>query len=246
MHRLAGMFGRSALVVKEVHVDEMQECQVKLVARKAGLWSFILALFGIDSTFTLQVYADRIESQEGSLSGRIKTTVPLVALDTYTSGFTKPVYLLVMAGILVLGALYVAFANVTGSGVLALLFILLAGLCVLFFYLRKCEFSQELAGPLKKFIHRLPAFDRRVIELRGPEHRVDRAVRNREAVLNTFVNTESHLHKTFIEDDRYISSRKKDFSRLSGTDQGRAVTDVKVNVLIFFGSLSGHLSSFFV
>ena len=138
MHRLAGMFGRSALVVKEVHVDETQDCQVKLVARKAGLWSFILALFGIDSTFTLQVYADRIESQEGSLSGRIKTTVPLVALDTYTSGFTKPFYLLVIAGLLVLGAFYVAFANITGSGVLALLCIILAGLCVLFFYLRKC------------------------------------------------------------------------------------------------------------
>ena len=128
----------SALVVKEVRVDEMQECQVKVVARKAGLLSFILALFGIDSTFTLQIYADRIESEEGSLSGRIRTMIPLTALDTYTSGYTKPIYLLVLAGFFVLAAFFSAFSNSTGSGVLALLFLVFAGLCVLFFYLRKC------------------------------------------------------------------------------------------------------------
>ena len=128
----------SALVVKEVCVDEAQDCQVKVVARKAGLISFILALFGIDSTFTLQVYADRIESEEGSLSGRIRTMIPLTALDTYTSGYTKPVYLLVLSVFFVLAAFFAAFSNASGSGVLALLFIVFAGLCVLFFYLRKC------------------------------------------------------------------------------------------------------------
>ena len=131
-------FASSALVVKEVCVDEAQECQVKVVARKAGLISFILALFGIDSTFTWQVYVDRIESEEGSLSGRIRTMIPLTALDTYTSGYTKPIYLLVLAFFFVLAAFGVGFSNSTGSGVFALLLIALAGLCVLFFYLRKC------------------------------------------------------------------------------------------------------------
>ena len=85
MHNLARVLGRSALVVKEVNVDESADMQVRIVARKAGVISWILSLLGIDSTFTLWVYRDRIESMEGSLSGRIKTVVPMVSLDTYTS-----------------------------------------------------------------------------------------------------------------------------------------------------------------
>ena len=97
MHSLARLFGRSAMVVKSVQIDESKECQVKVVARKAGLISWVLSLLGIDSTFTLSVFAGRIESQEGSLSGCLKTVIPLPALDTYTNGFTKPVQWLAVA-----------------------------------------------------------------------------------------------------------------------------------------------------
>ena len=128
---------RSALVAKEIRVDESQECQVKIVARKAGLISFVLALFGIDSTFVLQVYADRLESQEGSLSGRIKMTVPLTALDTYTSGFTRPFYLLVLAVVFVVSGFILGFTR-NLPGIVVFLLIVLAGVCVLFYYLRKC------------------------------------------------------------------------------------------------------------
>ena len=90
MHKLSMLLGRSALVVKEVMVDESAEMQVKIVGRKPGLFSWILSLLKIDSTFTLFVYADRLESREGSLSGMLKTTIPLSAIDSYTTGFTKP------------------------------------------------------------------------------------------------------------------------------------------------------------
>jgi len=127
----------SALVAKAIHIDESQDCQVNIVARKSGLISFILALFGIDSTFTLQVYADRVESQEGSLSGRIKTTIPLVALDTFTGGYTRPFYLLVLAVVFVVSGFFLGFTK-NLPGIVVFLFIVFAGVCVLFYFLKKC------------------------------------------------------------------------------------------------------------
>jgi len=95
MHSIAKLLGKSALVVKAVSVNENADCQVAIVGRKAGLIAWLMSLLGIDSTFTLQVYRDRLESTEGSLSGRIKTVIPLTALDTYTAGYTKPVLYIV-------------------------------------------------------------------------------------------------------------------------------------------------------
>ena len=131
MHNLARIFGRSALVVKEVYVNEAEDMQVKIVARKAGLISWILSLLGIDSTFTLWIYKNRIESMEGSLSGRIKTVVPLTSLDTYTCGFTKPVQLLVFAAFFICFALFQCFARASGGFVFVTL---LLAVCVFVAY----------------------------------------------------------------------------------------------------------------
>lgn len=90
MNKMAMMLAKSALVVKEVKIDESAELQVKMVGRKAGFVSWLMSLFGIDSSFTLCVYSDRIESMEGSLSGMLKTTMPLSSIDTYTTGIAKP------------------------------------------------------------------------------------------------------------------------------------------------------------
>ena len=136
MHNLARLFGRSALVVKEVYVNEAEDMQVKIVARKAGLVSWILSLLGIDSTFTLWIYKNRIESMEGSLSGRIKTVVPLTSLDTYTCGFTKPVQLLVFAVFFICLALFQCFARASGGFVFVTL--LLAVCFFVAYFLMKC------------------------------------------------------------------------------------------------------------
>lgn len=136
MHSLARLFGRSALVVKEVQIDENATQQVKIVARKAGLVSWLLSLMGIDSTFALYVYGDRLESTEGSLSGRLKTVIPMTAIDTYTSGFTKPIQWLVIGVIFLVFALYMCFASAPGGLVFVLL--TLAAICLLAYFLMKC------------------------------------------------------------------------------------------------------------
>ena len=104
-----------------------------VVARKAGLISWILSLLGIDSTFTLSVYADRIESEEGSLSGRLKTTVPLSALDTYTNGFTKPVQWLACAAVMLLLAWFFGIGRTEGVP-----FLLVAVFFLVAYFLEKC------------------------------------------------------------------------------------------------------------
>lgn len=136
MHKLAMMLGRSALVVKEVMVDESAEMQVKIVGRKAGLISWLLSLLGIDSTFTLCVYSDRLESREGSLSGMLKTMIPLSSIDTYTTGFAKPFICLVF-GIAFLVMTIFGWIT-TGSFAGGFVFLIFAVVTFIMYALQKC------------------------------------------------------------------------------------------------------------
>ena len=126
MHKLASLFGKAALVVKEAKYDEQSDCQVKIVARHAGLFAFIASIFGIDSTFTMRVFRDRIESEEGSLSGVRLTTVPLAAIDTYSSGYFKPAasfvigLVLSLFGIYMFATAYVAATRVIGVALIGI------------------------------------------------------------------------------------------------------------------------------
>lgn len=133
MHGLAAMLGKSALVVKKAVINESAECQVEIVARKSGLISWLLSLIGVDSTFTFRAYLDRLESEEGSLSGRLNTVIPLSALDTFTYGFTKPMQLLVGAIVL----LVVGLASMANSAVIGFLLLIVAGVFAVLYYLRK-------------------------------------------------------------------------------------------------------------
>lgn len=136
MHKLASAFGKAAMVVKKAIINEQAECQVMIVARQAGLGAWLMSLLGIDSTFTLSVYRDRIESEEGSLSGRVRTIIPLSALDTYTNGYTKPFINLIFGlSFIVLGLIFGIKAHST-----AILFILLVSgaVCIIAYLLKKC------------------------------------------------------------------------------------------------------------
>jgi len=137
MHNLARTFGQSAMVVKEVAIDETKDEQVRIVARKEGLISWLLSLMGIDSTYTLRVYADRIESLEGSLSGQLKTVVPMMQVDTYIAGFTKPVMSLVMGIILVL-LVVLALCMFGKIGFVSQIMIVAAILCFVQYFTKKC------------------------------------------------------------------------------------------------------------
>ena len=100
MNSLAGAAARSALVVKEIKINEAGPHYVHIVARNAGLLAFILSVVGIDSTTVFDVYEDRLEFVEGSLSGRMTTCMPLSSVSIATAGFVKPFLWLILGAIL--------------------------------------------------------------------------------------------------------------------------------------------------
>ena len=126
MHFFAMALGRKALVVKEFSINSDGPVYVHIMARKAGLISWFLTLFGVDSTTTFNVYSDRIEFREGSLSGQLGTVMPLRSISITTCGYTKPIVLLVFAVIFVLAAIPTFGIS-----------LLLAGLCLIFYFLNK-------------------------------------------------------------------------------------------------------------
>ena len=97
MHRLAMLAGKSALVIKEANVNENGPLYVKIKGRKSGLIAWFLALIGIDTTTTFEVYENRLEFTEGSLSGRIKEMIPLSSISNLGTGYMKPVIWMVLA-----------------------------------------------------------------------------------------------------------------------------------------------------
>lgn len=97
MHTTAMLAGSRALVLKEFQTNYDGPLYVHIVARRSGLAAFLLTILGIDTTTTFDVQADRIEFHQGSLSGHIQTLLPLSSLSVATTGYTKPILLLLGA-----------------------------------------------------------------------------------------------------------------------------------------------------
>jgi len=107
MSSFASAAARSALVVKEVKINEAGPQYVHIVARKAGVIGFLLSILGIDSTTTFDVYADKLDFSQGSLSGYVKSSMPLSKMTVATGGFVKPFVELIIAILLIFpGALF--------------------------------------------------------------------------------------------------------------------------------------------
>lgn len=113
MSSLASAAARSALVVKEVEIKDVGPRYVHIVARRAGIVAFLLSLLGIDSTTVFDVYEDRLEFIEGSLSGRLTTCMPLSSVSVATSGFVKPFMWLVL-GVILLPAFCIGIIPIIG------------------------------------------------------------------------------------------------------------------------------------
>ena len=97
-----------------------------MVGRKAGLVDWFFTLIGINTTTTLEVYADRIEYSYGSLSGRMLEVIPLSKTSNLMCGYFKPVVFLILAAIFFLTA-FVTFG----------LTLILTGIFAFLYYFRK-------------------------------------------------------------------------------------------------------------
>lgn len=131
--------GNRALALKEFRIDYNGPKYVHIVARASGLISWLLTLMGIDITTVFDVYADRIEFQQGSLSGRIQTVLPMRSISIASTGYTKPILLFVIAFLFfVIGI--VAAIPCLANGFASAGFILpwiIAFVCIIFYFLNK-------------------------------------------------------------------------------------------------------------
>lgn len=133
MHKLAVAASRSALVLQELEVNENGPTYVRLKGRKSGLVAWLLALIGIDPTTTLEITGDRIDYVEGSLSGKMKHTIPINAVCNLGTGYFKPVALLV--GAIVCVVLSIVITLMGGSSFIVLMLFVAAVTDAICYYL---------------------------------------------------------------------------------------------------------------
>ena len=126
----AGSLGRSALVVKEFTVNQEGPHYVHIVARRGGIINWLLTLCGINTTTILDIYEDRVLFEHGSLSGKLKSCMPLSAMSVASGGFFKPVICLFWAFVFFIAAFFT-------SGFALDLTIILAIASIVYYFIRR-------------------------------------------------------------------------------------------------------------
>lgn len=135
MHSLAVLLGRRALVLRQFNINPTGPELVHVVARKAGLVSWLLTIMGIDTTTVFRVFGDRIEFQQGTLSGEIQTVIPLRSVSIASCGYTKPILFLVLAVVCLVSIVFFTFLGVGATGVFVPL--ILSAIAFVFYFLNK-------------------------------------------------------------------------------------------------------------
>jgi hypothetical protein len=82
-----------ALVIKNWNASDKPDENgeyVRIQGRESGLFSFLLALVGIDPTTTLRIDAESVRRDQGSLSGSDRSVTPLKRVATASYGYSKP------------------------------------------------------------------------------------------------------------------------------------------------------------
>ena len=103
--QLARMSGSSALVLRELEINENGPVYVHIAGRKAGIFSWLCNKIGIDTTTTFEVFEDRIEYSGGSLSGNFTELIPLTRISNLGTGYLKPFLYMVLVILCILLAI---------------------------------------------------------------------------------------------------------------------------------------------
>lgn len=136
MNALAFAASRGALVLKEVKIEEGSDNPVHIVARKAGFIAWVLSLIGIDPTTIFDVYTNRIEFVEGSLSGKMRHMIPLKSVCNLGTGYFKPILCFFFAVLLLFFSITAAFSRDV-PGIMVFILLLAAVACIAAYYLKK-------------------------------------------------------------------------------------------------------------
>lgn len=135
MDQLAYLLTHSALVVKGIQIDETADLQVKIVARKSGPILWVLLILGIDPTYTLRIYRDRIESEEMSSEGWEKKSFPFQSLESYSYKLTRPFLYLIFSAAFAFAGIDV-FVRFPENSIIAFFLFLIALIFTIIYFLK--------------------------------------------------------------------------------------------------------------
>lgn len=97
-------------MLRSVEINEDGPHFVHIEARKAGVFSWVNTILGVDATTTLDVYEDCIEHSAGSLYGTFTETIPLTSVSNFGAGFLKPFSCMILSLSLLALAAFAVFS----------------------------------------------------------------------------------------------------------------------------------------
>lgn len=96
MHKAALFLAQFAQVLSELSINKDSDRLVHIRTRKGGFFGWLFTLLKINSTSELNIYKDKIEYIRVSLSGTIKTVLPISNISIVEAGYYRPFLLLVI------------------------------------------------------------------------------------------------------------------------------------------------------
>jgi len=136
MHGLSTFFGGAWLVLREKSIEPEGPRYVRLAGRQAGAGSALLALFGIDTTVSFEICADRIEWIRNSISGQYLERIPPERIRNLRCGCRKPALAFVLAVAALIGGFVIGMASrYGGDPEMAIPFTIIGAVLSAFFFL---------------------------------------------------------------------------------------------------------------
>lgn len=184
--------GGAPLVLRRFQIDEtgVSGANVWIEARQPGIVSFLLTLVGLDPNSSLRVTRGSISFQNSSVFGMNQVSTPLANIGAFVGGYKKPFWALVFSGLMMFTGLSLAFTE--DGGILLGLFVVLALIGLIYYYLQKTMFMgfETSGGGTYGF-----AFKASVLEGVGVDiKRVEGTI----AYVNSLISSAS-LGETFVE-----------------------------------------------
>lgn len=163
------------LVLRKLEVNDAGSPAVVIEGRPSGFMAWLLTTVGLDTLTTLKVTDHEVSFRSAGLSGEIHHVVPSAAISSTHCGYSQPIWLLVVGGVLLLFSLVVALSSPGGAGTL-LGGVVMAGACAAIYMLqRKIAISIETTGGMVMGLAFKPsAIEQVSVNLAGALRAVDR------------------------------------------------------------------------
>lgn len=127
------------LVLRKFKVDESSSdgVLVDIIGRPSGIIGWLLAIVGLYGESSFKVSGKQISFETSSRFGQLYQVVPLTNVSSTHCGYSKPIGLLIVGALFVVGGIVSGFSRQPGSGPAVLVFLIIGGLFLIGYLLSK-------------------------------------------------------------------------------------------------------------